>query len=76
MRRSHPAFGRGTLEFLEPGNRQVLAYLREHEGITVLCVASWGAIQDVELDLSRWTAGCRWNRGPCPFPPIGQLPTC
>ena len=29
---STTAFGRGTLKFLYPGNRKVLAYLREHEG--------------------------------------------
>src|SRR4029453_18664621 len=40
IRRAHPVFGRGTLEFLHPENRRGLAYLREHEGVTVLCVAN------------------------------------
>jgi maltose alpha-D-glucosyltransferase/alpha-amylase len=54
IRRQHPAFGRGSLEFLHPDNRQVLAYLRQHEGITILCVANFSSsAQPVELDLSR-----------------------
>ena len=31
-RKAHPALSRGTLRFLRPGNRKVLAYLREHDG--------------------------------------------
>ena len=40
IRSSHPAFGRGTLTLLSPKNRKVLAYLREYEGDTLLCVAN------------------------------------
>ena len=55
IRRAHPVFGRGSLEFLHPENRRVLAYLREHEGVTVLCVANLSRFaQYVELDLSRF----------------------
>ena len=55
VRRAHPVFGRGTLEFLHPENRRVLAYLREHEGVTILCVANLSRFaQYVELDLSRF----------------------
>ena len=32
VRRRHPAFGRGTLTFLYPKNRKILAYLREYAG--------------------------------------------
>ena len=32
VRKSRKAFGRGTLRFLYPSNRKVLAYLREFEG--------------------------------------------
>src|SRR4030095_8519291 len=28
--KAHPAFGRGKLRFVRPGNRKILAYLREH----------------------------------------------
>jgi maltose alpha-D-glucosyltransferase / alpha-amylase len=55
VRRQHPAFGRGSLEFLEPLNRHILAYLRAYEGTTILCVANLSrAAQEVELDLARY----------------------
>ncbi|MCB5204959.1 maltose alpha-D-glucosyltransferase [Neorhizobium sp. T786] len=75
LRGKHPPFGRGTLRFLAPGNRKILAYLREHNGETILCVANLSRLpQAVELDLSEFQ-----NRVPIeltgmsPFPPIGQL---
>ena len=40
VRKAHRTFGRGTLRFLRPGNRKILAYLREYEGETILCVAN------------------------------------
>src|SRR6202795_1332283 len=53
VRRQHLAFGRGSLCFLYPKNRKVLAYLREHKGETILCVANVAhSPQAVELDLS------------------------
>src|SRR5688500_10288449 len=53
VRRAHPVFGRGTLEFLHPENRRVLAYLRQDETTTILCVANLSRFaQYVELDLS------------------------
>jgi maltose alpha-D-glucosyltransferase/alpha-amylase len=76
VRKAHRAFGRGTLEFLHPGNRKVIAYLREHEDEAILCVANLSrSAQPVELDLSRF-------RGLVPvellgnsnFPPLGDLP--
>ena len=55
MRKAHRAFGRGTLRFLRPGNRKILAYLREYEGEMILCVANLSrAPQAVELDLSAY----------------------
>ncbi|MGD9507110.1 MAG: maltose alpha-D-glucosyltransferase [Geminicoccaceae bacterium] len=38
VRRGRRTFGRGTLTFLYPRNRKVLAYLREHEDETILCI--------------------------------------
>ncbi|WP_404325553.1 maltose alpha-D-glucosyltransferase [Aerophototrophica crusticola] len=76
VRQQTKAFGRGTLKFLYPGNRKVLAYLREHEGDTVLCVANLSrAPQAVELDL-RTLRGCVPMEmiGRSVFPPIGDLP--
>jgi maltose alpha-D-glucosyltransferase / alpha-amylase len=55
VRRSHPSFGRGTLRFLYPANRKVLAYLRETPGERILCVANVSrAPQAVELDLAEF----------------------
>ena len=54
-RASTSAFGRGTLRFLYPKNRKVLAYLREYEGETdpVRRQSRRARAQAVELDLSR-----------------------
>jgi maltose alpha-D-glucosyltransferase / alpha-amylase len=75
VRRQHQAFGRGTLRFLYPKNRKVLAYLREYEGETILCVANLArSPQAVELDLSEFVTRVpiELNNGSL-FPPIGQL---
>jgi maltose alpha-D-glucosyltransferase/alpha-amylase len=76
IRRRHNAFGRGTLEFLYPRNRRVLAYLRCHEGDVILCVVNLcGRAQSVELDLSRFERYVPVElSGREAFPPIGQLP--
>ncbi|MDH5264129.1 MAG: maltose alpha-D-glucosyltransferase [Betaproteobacteria bacterium] len=75
-RRSSHAFGRGRLEFLRPGNRKVLAYVREHEGEAILCVANLGrSAQPVELDLRRWKGRVPVEMfGHAAFPPVGDLP--
>lgn len=55
VRRSHVAFGRGTLRFLHPSNRKVLVYLREFQSERILCVANVSrAPQAVELDLAEF----------------------
>jgi maltose alpha-D-glucosyltransferase/alpha-amylase len=76
VRKAHPAFGRGTLRFLRPGNRKVLAYLREYESETILCVANLSrAPQAVELDLSQFKSRVPVELlGRSRFPPIGDLP--
>jgi len=52
MRKLFRVFGRGTIEFLHPVNRKVLAYLRHGEDETVLCVANLSRFaQPVELNL-------------------------
>src|SRR4030095_2559407 len=46
-------FGHGTIEFLQPENAKVLAYLRRHEEEVVLVVANLSRFAQVaELDLS------------------------
>ena len=75
VRRTHAAFGRGTLRFLYPKNRKVLAYLREHGGEALLCVANVSRTpQAVELDLSEFAGRVPIElNGGSLFPPIGQL---
>jgi len=75
IRRTQRAFGRGTLQFLYPGNRKVLAYLREHEGTTILCVFNLArSAQAVELDLSRYRGRVPVELGGRSlFPPVGDL---
>jgi maltose alpha-D-glucosyltransferase / alpha-amylase len=76
VRKKYQAFGRGSLEFLMPENTTVLAYLREYDSETILCVANLSRfVQPVELDLSRFDG---WTPveliGETVFPKIGTLP--
>jgi maltose alpha-D-glucosyltransferase/alpha-amylase len=53
IRKNHKAFGRGTLTFLYPRDRRILAFLRQHENERILCVNNLGrSARAVELDLS------------------------
>jgi maltose alpha-D-glucosyltransferase/alpha-amylase len=55
LRKRFKAFGRGTLEFLYPENRKVLAFLRCHGDEKVLVVANLSRFsQYARLDLSRY----------------------
>jgi maltose alpha-D-glucosyltransferase/alpha-amylase len=55
IRHDHPAFGRGEIQFLEPANRAILAYLRTHGSQAILCLNNLSSHpQTVELDLSAW----------------------
>jgi maltose alpha-D-glucosyltransferase / alpha-amylase len=60
LRKLFQVFGRGTLTFLNPENRKVLAYIRDLDRgdgsrETVLCVANLSRFaQPVSLDLSAW----------------------
>ncbi|KAA0687997.1 maltose alpha-D-glucosyltransferase [Neorhizobium sp. P12A] len=75
LRGRHKAFGRGSLRFLTPSNRRILAYLREFGDEVVLCVANLSRLpQAVELDLSAFEGRIPVElTGMSPFPPIGQL---
>ena len=76
VRREYPAFGRGSLEFLNPENMRVLAYVRQHGGVTILCVANLSRFaQYVELDLRAFDGKVPIEMiGKVRFPPIGELP--
>src|ERR1700719_514511 len=54
LRKLFSVFGRGGIEFLNPSNRKVLAYLRTSDDEKVLCVANLSRFaQPVDLDLSK-----------------------
>ncbi len=53
VRKAYPALGRGEVQFLELGNRAVLAYLRRHGQETILSVNNLSPDeQTIELDLA------------------------
>ena len=55
VRKSTLAFGRGTMTFIRPLNRSVLAYVRQYGDEVILCVANLSrSAQATELDLSAW----------------------
>lgn len=76
VRKNYKAFGRGSLHFLEPGNRKVLAYVREWQDEILLCVVNLSrTAQPVELDLSAWKGRVPVELlGGTTFPPVGDLP--
>jgi maltose alpha-D-glucosyltransferase/alpha-amylase len=76
VRKHIKAFGRGTLKFLRPGNRKILAYVREYDDEVILCVANLSRYaQPVELDLSRFKGHVPVEMmGQTSFPSIGELP--
>ncbi len=76
VRKAHRAFGRGSLTLLYPGNRKVLAYLRQYEGETILCIANLSrSAQPAELDMSAFARRVPVELlGNSAFPPIGELP--
>jgi len=76
LRRQHPVFGRGTLEFIPTANRKVLAYIRRHGTDIVLCVANLSRhVQPVEIPLGPF-AGLTPVEilGQTEFPRIGEQP--
>jgi len=76
LRREHKAFGRGSIEFLHPENRKVLAFLRRYQDSTLLVVANLSRFaQASELDLSDFKGMTPVELfGRSEFPPIGDLP--
>jgi len=81
LRKIFQVFGRGSLEFLHPENRKVLAYIREYTGDdghseTVLCVANLSRFaQPVQLDLSKYAGRQPVEMlGYVPFPLVDETP--
>src|SRR5688500_11990524 len=75
-RKKHKTFGRGTLEFLKPSNRAILAYVRKFEGEILLIVNNLASTaQPVELDLRRFIgADVIELLGETQFPRIAEHP--
>jgi len=66
-RKEHRLFGRGSIEFINGDNPRVLAYVREHEGDTVLVVANLSRfVQCARLNLDRY-------RGTIPVELFGRM---
>ncbi len=76
VRSNTKAFGRGRFTMLQPGNRKVLAYLREFDDEVILCVANVSRVaQPVELELGAWQGRVPVEMiGRTSFPPVGELP--
>jgi maltose alpha-D-glucosyltransferase/alpha-amylase len=85
VRKQHPLFGTGSLEFLSAENPSVLAYVREQTTLAadgtestdiVLCVNNLSRFaQPVELAMQRWEGKTPIElMGRVPFPRIGELP--
>ncbi|MFY9326929.1 MAG: maltose alpha-D-glucosyltransferase [Georgfuchsia sp.] len=76
VRGSSKAFGRGSFTMLHPGNRKVLAFVREYDDDVILCVANVSRIaQPVELELGSYKGRVPVEMmGRNAFPPVGDLP--
>jgi len=76
LRKSSSVFGRGTIEFLDPDNHRVLAYIRQWENNRILVVNNLSSsAQAAELDLGQLRGFIPIEMfGGNPFPRIGELP--
>jgi maltose alpha-D-glucosyltransferase/alpha-amylase len=76
LRKSYKAFGRGSLEFLKPDNRKILAFLRRYQDERILIVANLSRFsQSAALDLSSYEGMVPVELfGRTPFHAIGKQP--
>jgi maltose alpha-D-glucosyltransferase/alpha-amylase len=76
LRKEHRAFGRGTLEFLSPDNRRVLAFYRKFEDEHILVVANLSRFpQPAAIDLSEYEGYTPVEMfGGTDFPKVGNQP--
>jgi maltose alpha-D-glucosyltransferase/alpha-amylase len=76
LRKRSKAFGRGSLEFLNPENRKVLAFVRRYEDETTLVVANLSRMaQHTSLNLTEFTEKVPVEIfGQTEFPVIGEAP--
>ncbi len=76
LRKRHPVFGRGKMDFVFSENPRVLAFVRHDDDETILVVANLSRFAEyVTLDLSQYRgAEPRELFGQTTFPTIGELP--
>jgi len=76
QRNRYQAFGRGTMEFLHPENRKILAFIRRYQDETILVVANLSRlVQCFDLDLSQFAGMAPVElSGGTRFPEIGDKP--
>jgi len=76
LRKEHPVFGRGTLEFVKPENRTIFSFIRRYKDDTVLCVFNLSRhAQPTELDLRNYEGLVPVEMsGRVAFPRIGSRP--
>ncbi len=76
LRKQYKVFGRGSIEFIQPDNRKILAFVRQYEGEAVLIVANLSRfVQFVHLNLSQFAERVPVELfGGTRFPPIQQDP--
>jgi maltose alpha-D-glucosyltransferase / alpha-amylase len=74
LRKRFKAFCRGAIDFLDPENYKILAFIRRYEEEQVLVVANLSRfVQYVELDLSAYSGLVPLEMfGRSPFPAIGK----
>jgi len=76
LRKRFKAFGRGSLEFLHPENRKVLAFVRHYQDENVLVVANLSRLaQHTSLELASFAGNVPTEMfGQTEFPIIGEAP--
>jgi maltose alpha-D-glucosyltransferase/alpha-amylase len=76
QRNRYQAFGRGTMEFLHPENRKILAFIRRYRDERILVVANLSRlVQCFELDLAEFKGMSPVElSGGTRFPEIGDRP--
>jgi maltose alpha-D-glucosyltransferase / alpha-amylase len=76
LRKRYRAFGRGTMEFLYPENRKILAFVRRYQEETILVIANLSRfVQYAELNLAEFKGLVPVELfGQTEFPLIGEQP--
>jgi maltose alpha-D-glucosyltransferase/alpha-amylase len=74
LNKKYKAFGRGSMEILQPENHKILVFLRRYQEETILAIANLSHLgQQTQLDLKEFT-GCRLINlfGPVEFAPVSD----